>query len=103
MLLCIFLYLNHRRMRDGCKAAHKTRALSPKPEDPEKPLSLLVEDLSDSHDQITWPIISGLSDCEQSVAALVTSARLFRYESIGYQMHGKPHLPALLLLREYRY
>ncbi len=41
-------------------------------EDPEKPLSLLFEDLSDSHDQTTWPIIPGLSDCEQAVAALAS-------------------------------
>ena len=36
----------------------------------EKPLSLLFEDLTDSHSQTTWPIIPNASDCEGAVATL---------------------------------
>ncbi len=39
-------------------------------EAPDKPLSLLFEDLSDSHEQSVWPIIPSLSDCERAVATL---------------------------------
>ena len=39
-------------------------------EDPDKPLSMLFEDLSESHDQTPWPIIPGLSDCKRAVATL---------------------------------
>ena len=39
-------------------------------EAPDKPLSLLFEDLSDSHEQTTWPIIPSLSNCKRAVATL---------------------------------
>lgn len=39
-------------------------------EGPAEPLSLLFEDLSESHYQTTWPIVPALSDCERAVGAL---------------------------------
>ena len=39
-------------------------------EAPDKPLSLLFEDLSDSHEQTAWPIIPTLSNCKRAVATL---------------------------------
>ena len=41
-------------------------------EAPDKPLSLLFEDLSGTHRQTTWPIIPTLADCQRSVTALAT-------------------------------
>lgn len=39
-------------------------------EHPDKPLSMLFEDLSDSHDQTPWPIIPSLDNCQQAVATI---------------------------------
>ncbi len=39
-------------------------------EGPGEPLSLLFEDLSDSHHQTPWPIVPGLADCRLAVRAL---------------------------------
>ena len=39
-------------------------------EDPDKPLSLLFEDLSDSHNQTPWPVIPSLANCQRAVTAL---------------------------------
>ncbi len=36
----------------------------------DKPLSLLFEDLSDSHEQTAWPIIPSLLNCKRAVATL---------------------------------